>query len=118
VLTPDEYRIVAVSDVFLEATMTRRSEIFGRSLFEVFPDDPNDPAANGSRNLRLSLQRVGQHGMTDIMPMQRYPIRRPDEQGGGFEERYWNPVNTPVKNTDGSVIYIIHRIEDVTEFVR
>jgi PAS domain-containing protein len=26
--------------------------------------------------------------------IQRYPIRRPDDQGGQFEERYWKPVNT------------------------
>jgi PAS domain S-box-containing protein len=115
VLTPDEYRIAAVSDAYLEATMTRRADIIGQLLFDVFPGDPSDPAADGVKNLLDSLQRVVELGMTDIMPMQRYPIRRPDEQGGGFEERYWSPVNTPVKNAAGSVVFIIHHVEDVTE---
>src|SRR5215467_11017614 len=37
-----ELRIVAVSDAYLRATMTRREAIIGRGLFEVFPDNPED----------------------------------------------------------------------------
>ena len=50
------------------------------------------------------------------MEIQKYDIRRPD--GGGFECRYWSPVNSPVLAGDKEVSYIIHRVEDVTEFVR
>jgi len=32
--------------------------------------------------------------------------------------RFWSPVNTPVFGVNGEVTYIIHRVEDVTEFVR
>jgi PAS domain-containing protein len=42
VLTPD-LNIVAVSDSYLRATMTKREEILGRGIFEVFPDNPDDP---------------------------------------------------------------------------
>jgi len=31
--------IVAVSDAYLRATMTRRGDILGRPLFDVFPDN-------------------------------------------------------------------------------
>src|SRR4029077_14511329 len=50
--------------------------------------------------------------------VQKYDIRRPASAGGGFEERYWSPVNSPVFAPDGAIAYIIHRVEDVTEFVR
>ena len=116
VLAPD-FRIVAVSDAYLRATMTRREEIVGRGLFEVFPDNPDDPAATGVNNLRASLQRVLDLGHGDSMPLQKYDIRRPAAEGGGFEERYWSPFNSPVPGVDGGVAYIIHRVEDVTEFV-
>ena len=53
----------------------------------------------------------------DTMAVQKYDIRRPASEGGGFEERYWSPVNSPVFGSDGQIIYIIHRVEDVTEFV-
>lgn len=117
VLTP-ELTIVAVSDAYLRATMTQRDEILGRRLFEVFPDNPDDPSATGVASLRASLNRVLQHRAPDTMAVQKYDIRRPESDGGGFEERYWSPVNSPVLGAHGEVTYLIHRVEDVTEFVR
>ncbi|MGB7622424.1 MAG: ATP-binding protein [Terriglobia bacterium] len=117
VLTP-ELRVVAVSDAYLVATMTQREEILGRELFEVFPDNPDDPGASGVRNLRASLERVIQHRRADAMAVQRYDIRRPNSEGGGFEERYWSPLNSPVFGENQEITYIIHRVEDVTELVR
>lgn len=117
VLHPD-LTIVAVSDAYLRATMTRREEILGRGLFDVFPDNPDDPSATGTRNLRASLQQVIQNRAPDPMAVQKYDIRRPESEGGGFEERFWSPVNSPVLGSSGELLYIIHRVEDVTEFVR
>jgi PAS domain S-box-containing protein len=117
VLTP-ALTIVAVSDAYLKATMTKREEILGRGLFEVFPDNPDDPTATGVRNLRASLDRALTHRVPDTMAVQKYDIRRPESEGGGFEERYWSPVNSPVLGADGKVAYIIHRVEDVTAFVQ
>ena len=117
VLDP-ELVIVAVSDAYLHATMTRREDILGRGLFEVFPDNPDDPDATGVGNLRASLDRVRHGRVSDTMAVQKYDIRRPEAEGGGFEIRYWSPLNTPVLRADGDLAYIIHRVEDVTEFVR
>ena len=114
VLTP-ELEIMAVSDAYLKATMTKREEILGRKLFEVFPENPADPASTGAANLRASLERVIQNGVTDTMAIQKYDIRRPN---GVFEERFWSPVNSPVFSVDRRLEYIIHRVEDVTDFVR
>ena len=118
VLDPEHYEIVAVSDAFLKATMTHREQIMGREFFSVFPGDPDELLGDGARNLRRSLERVRTEGVSDVMGVQRYPMIRPDSQGGGFEERYWSPVNSPVKDATGRVAYIVHRIEDVTEIVR
>jgi len=116
VLTP-ALTIVAVSAAYLKATMTKREEILGRGLFEVFPDNPDDPTATGVRNLKASLERVLTHRVSDTMAVQKYDVRRPESEGGGFEERYWSPVNAPVLGADGNVAYLIHRVEDVTEFI-
>jgi two-component system cell cycle sensor histidine kinase/response regulator CckA len=117
VLTPD-FTIVAASDAYLAATMTQRDAIVGRQLFEVFPDDPADPKATGVATVRSSLERVLAHRRADAMAVQQYAIRRPESEGGGFEERHWSPVNSPVVGDDGHIQYIIHRVEDVTEFVQ
>ena len=94
VLTPD-LEIIAASDAYLRATMRKREELLGRWLFEAFPDNPADPEATGTRNLRASLERVLRYKVTDEMAVQKYDIRKPEAEGGGFEERYWSPVNTP-----------------------
>jgi PAS domain S-box-containing protein len=117
VLTPD-LRIVAVSDLYLRATMTTREDMVGKKIFDVFPDNPDDPTATGTRNLGDSLERVLRGRAADAMAVQKYDIRRPAAEGGGFEERYWSPVNSPVFGADNEVAFIIHRVEDVTEFVR
>jgi signal transduction histidine kinase len=114
VLAPD-LTIIAVNDCYLKATVTKRNEILGKGVFEVFPDNPNDSAATGVGNLRASLLRVLESKTADAMAVQKYDIPRPE---GGFEERYWSPLNTPILNDQGEVEYIIHRVEDVTEFIR
>ena len=116
VLAPDAgFTILAVNDAYLEKTGTTRGAIVGRPLFEVFPDPPDDPEATGEANLRASLTRAISSRHPDEMAVQRYPIRT---LGGEWEERYWKPANTPVIGADGSVVAIIHCVDDVSELVR
>jgi two-component system sensor kinase FixL len=117
VLDPDLV-IVAVSNAYCAATMTKREEIVGHGLFDVFPDNPDEPDATGAANLRASLGRVRTCLRPDAMALQKYDIRRPDSEGGGFEVRFWSPLNSPVLNGAGKLRWIIHRVEDVTELVR
>lgn len=113
VLTP-AFKIVAVSDAYAKATMTKRDEIVGRALFEVFPDNPDDLRADGVSNLRASLLNALKTRLPDKMAIQKYDIRKPS---GEFELRYWSPLNTPVLGTDGYVRWIIHQVDDVTELM-
>ena len=53
-----DLHIVNASDAYLDATLTKRAEITGRRLFDVFPDNPEDPNADGVSNLNASLQSV------------------------------------------------------------
>lgn len=115
VLSPD-LEIVAVTDAYCLATLTRREEILGNYLFDVFPDNPSDPEATGVSNLNRSLQTVLETKMPHTMAIQRYDIRKPG--GNEFEIRYWSPVNAPVLDDKGGVSLIIHRVEDVTDLVR
>jgi len=116
VLLPDEqFTIVAVSDSYLRATLTTRASLLGKGLFQAFPDNPDDVEATGVRNLRASIRRVIENRAADRMSIQRYDIRRPE---GGFEERHWSPLNTPVLSSEGEVTHILHHVEDVTEVVR
>ncbi|MFE5034928.1 PP2C family protein-serine/threonine phosphatase [Streptomyces sp. NPDC056683] len=116
VLGPDLV-IVDVNRAYLAATGRTREDLLGRHIFTAFPDNPGDPNADGVRNVGASLRRVLATGRPDTMALQKYDIpvvSRP----GVFEERWWSPVNTPVLGPNGEVMYIIHRVEDVTAFVK
>jgi PAS domain S-box-containing protein len=119
VLRPDDpvFTIVAANKAYAQATLTDQNKIIGCGLFEVFPDNPHDPEASGVRNLHASLREVLAGKTPHAMAAQKYDIRRPESEGGGFEERFWSPVNSPVIDSSGEVQFIIHRVEDVTELV-
>ncbi len=116
VLMPDRPRftIVGATEVRLRETHTTRDSI-GRGLFELFPDNPDDPDATGVRNLRASLERVLDTREPDTMAVQKYDIPGPD---GSYRVKHWSPKNIPVLSASGEVQYILHRVEDVTELVR
>lgn len=114
VLDP-ELTIVAVTDAYNAATLTRREEMVGRNIFDVFPDNPEDGTADGARNLTASLDRVRKLRRADTMAVQKYDI--PTGEGLPFEERYWSCTNTPLLDEAGRVQSIVHRAEDVTEYV-
>ncbi|MEU9303431.1 SpoIIE family protein phosphatase [Streptomyces sp. NPDC048269] len=115
-LTPDlVFR--DVNEAFLSMSGRPREQVVGRYLFDVFPDNPNDPAATGMHNLHASLQRVVATGERDTMALQRYDVEYPDRPGV-WEERYWSPVNVPVFAPDGTVALLLHRVEEVTELIR
>jgi len=110
-LRPDrDFTIVAASEQYLRATRAD-ARIFGRPLFEAFPDNPRLVGADGTRNLGDSLRRVLASGAPDTMPIQRYDLP-PVESDGQWEERYWSPVNAPVFGADGEIEYLLHRVED------
>jgi signal transduction histidine kinase len=116
VLLPDapRFTMVAATKARLAATHTTREQTVGRGLFELFPDNPDDPDATGMANLRASLERVLATRAADTMAVQKYDIRGPD---GTFHVKYWSPRNIPVIGPSGDVQYIFHSVEDVTELV-
>lgn len=105
--------IVGANRAYLAATGRDETDLVGRHLFDAFPDDPDDPEARATHNLEQSLLRALQTGRPDTMPVQRYNIPAP----GGFERRWWSPVNVPVLDPDGHVSLLVHRVEDVTAYV-
>lgn len=116
-LTP-ELMICGVNAAYLKATQCREEELVGRSIFQAFPDNPADPSATGTANLRASLERARDTGVADTMAVQRYDIRLVEDGEVRWDERFWSPVNAPVLDDAGEAVLLIHRVEDVTDYVR
>ncbi|GAB3760643.1 hypothetical protein FB382_003156 [Nocardioides ginsengisegetis] len=105
-----EWNIVAITDM---ATGGRpRSQIIGRSQFEVFPDNPDDEGdVSGTATMRAALERAVREKVGHAMPVTRYDVA---DAHGVFQERHWRPINEPVLDAAGDVVYVIHGVEEVT----
>ena len=119
-LQPDSPRftIATANEAYLKATSRSREDLIGKGIFEAFPVNPLDPESSEKAGLRASLEQVIANKVPHEMSIMRYDIRRPAEQGGGFEEKYWKPLSMPVFDERGDIRYIIHRVEEKTEQVR
>ncbi|WP_408095882.1 ATP-binding protein [Peredibacter sp. HCB2-198] len=111
---PPHFTIVDCNDDLLRLTKRKREDVVGKSLFTAFPDNPKDPKASGVKNLTRSLLVVLETGTTHTMAIQRYDVT--NEQGV-FEERYWNPINYPILDEEGNILYLVNQSEDVTELI-
>ena len=113
-LTPDLV-IVHANHARLAATATTLEDTVGRHLFEVFPINPEDPTGDGMVNLGASLAEARDTRRPVTMAIQRYDIRMPD---GSYVQRFWSPQNVPILDEDGEVALLLHRADDITEYIR
>jgi PAS domain-containing protein len=96
---------------YLRATLKNHASIAGHNMFEIFPDNPGDPTADGVRNLSTSLRNVLRTRQPHRMARQRYDVRA---RSGAWLLRRWSPINVPVLDHNGEVVAIVHHVEDVT----
>lgn len=104
--------IVDMNEPYAASTLVNRNRVVGQCLFDVFPDNPSDAAADGVSKLYASLKQVAETGRRHTMAVQRYDVRNAD---GAFEKRYWQPHNIPVHNDTGRLMFILHQATDVTD---
>ena len=113
-----ELAIIDASDAYCAVAGRAREALVGHNIFAAFPDDPSETRPTGERDLRASLLTVLRTRREDRLAPLRYPVPRPAEKGGGFEERYWSTLNRPILDERGEVALILHSTEDITELVR
>ncbi|MFI1617904.1 SpoIIE family protein phosphatase [Streptomyces lydicus] len=121
-VTPSPYLVLDtdlviryVNPACLRAAGRSKDELIGKYFFDVLPENPGirDDAEG---HLKASLHRLLDTGNPETAVLQRYDVPRPDPPGG-FEERWWSVIHTPLPGPDGTVKWIIQQVEDVTAFV-
>jgi PAS domain S-box-containing protein len=114
---PDSYLLLAAdgtivtnSDQHVAVSLLPREKAVGRNIFDAYPSAPES-----QRALFESHEYVRRHKQAHTMPLTRYDLERPAEQGGGMEERYWQITHYPLFDQEGNLQYILQRPQDVTE---
>lgn len=106
--------IVGASNAYLELTDRTLDDIVGRSILEAFPENPEAAGTVEQGPLEVSLRHVLATGKPHEMAVIQYDIPQP---GGGFVQKFWTPIHTPVAGADGKPAFIIQNPMDVTESV-
>lgn len=113
VLDPD-FRFRALNAAFAAASGYTRALLLGERMFDLFPDNPTDPLADGVARMAASLESVLHRGRSHRMPLQRHDI--PDRSAPGtFVYRVWAPWNRPLRDARGRTVAVLHQTEDVTQ---
>ena len=114
IVAPDSPRwtILDVNDAYLAVTHRTRAALVGRPLFEQFPESDATRDDGGSRTLAESFVEALRGGPT-AMPTRRYDLPVPGKPGT-FHEHYWDFCTTALRDGDGTIVALLHEVENVT----
>ncbi len=112
------FTVLAASDRQLALMRAARGDVIGKPFVELLPGNASVELAATFRAVRRALRRVLETGQAEVMAAGKHEIALPEEDGGGVEERYWNPVIEPVIGADGCVSLIILKLGDITGPIR
>jgi signal transduction histidine kinase len=105
--------IIGANRAYLASTKRHLSDILGRWAWDAFPTDPET-----LKHSVASFERVIRTREPDVMPLVRFDIPRLEEEGGGYERRYWSITHVPVLDSAGEVQAVLQHPIDVTELER
>ena len=107
ILTPNipYFTILDVTDTYLKITRSKREDIVGKGVYELFADNLKED----TQKIK-SFQRVIETRCSDNMGIIKHIHKTSNRD---LKEWICNAVNYPVLDTDGEVLYIIHRVSDI-----
>jgi hypothetical protein len=114
-LADTDLRIRAVNPAYERVSGRPRDSMLGEALFDVFPDNPAEPASDGAARVADSLERVFRRGARHWMGVLRYDSPH-WQKPGAFTYKVWTPINSPIKE-DGKTVAVLHHVQDVTRVV-
>ncbi len=116
-LLPDSPRftVVDANDAYLSATGKSLSQVVGLNMFDIFPEGIGEDAQKRVKTFRSALENAYRLKKTSKVRLQRYDIVHTPNLGA--EIKFWNTDTIPVLDASGKVIYLVHSVADVTEFV-
>ncbi|QHL88588.1 PAS domain-containing protein [Nibribacter ruber] len=113
VIVSPEFKILAATDTYLKTTMKTREDILGKTFLKEVYQNPD--VSFEENPVILSIERAIATKKIDYLDVLRYDLEKSEEDGGGYETRYWEASHTPVLDEHQNVRYVIQNTHDVTE---
>lgn len=106
--------VVDVNEAWTKVTGADRDRVAGERLFDLYPDNPDDPKADGIKNAYTCLQLAAVTGKPQTLEVQHYDIKT---ASGEFVTRYWHSIHSPLYDRQKRLAYLIVQIEDITAYI-
>lgn len=106
--------IVDANAAYLALVGRSREASIGMAVFELFPENPDNPLADGVAKFYGSLRIVAETGHAHDMTTFRYDVA---DRSGRYVERYWRVTNAPVFDEHGALAYLLTEVAEVTSEV-
>lgn len=107
-------RVIEVNEAYCAATFKSRNQLLGKYLFDVFPEKPDDKSTEAVSRVRKTLLLALNNKRPYSVGVVRYDLQTSE---GIVAELYWSAISKPVLNSEGEVTHLIHKVEDVTDFI-
>lgn len=104
-----DLNIAAANRAYLASVNRKLADIVGRWAWDAFPTDEVT-----LKQAVASFHRVLRTREPDTMALLRFDVPRSEEDGGGFEKRFWSITHTPVLDNTGEVAFVLQHPIDVT----
>lgn len=116
-LLPDspKFTVIDANEAYLQATGKQLTQVIGLRIFDIFPESSGDESQKRIKAFRSALENAFRLKKPSKIRLQRYDII---PQGkSGTQTRFWNTDTIPILDGQGQVLYLVHSIIDVTDFV-
>ena len=106
-----DLRIRGLNKTYEAISLRRRDELLGQFVFDVFPDNPDDPQASGCSRVAESVETAMRKRGTDALPVVRYDLADP-KNPEVFMPKLWTFSNTSVDDGHDR-IGALHQVAEI-----
>lgn len=116
-LLPDspKFTIVDANDAYLETFRKKLNQVVGLKMFDIFPEDNGEEGQKRVKAFRAALENAFRLKKPSKIRLQRYDLAI--EEGSPIQTKFWNTDTVPILDANGKVLYLVHSVVDVTDFV-
>jgi PAS domain S-box-containing protein len=107
-----DYTVADVNHAFLNATKTKRQNLIGKPVFEIFAANPDGSGDDVFEKIRSAFDTTIKTQQAVELPAHRYDTIDPDT--GRYREIYWVSKIVPILNSEGIPTHILHSPVDVS----
>jgi PAS domain S-box-containing protein len=116
-LLPDspKFTVIDANDAFLRSSGMKLEQVVGRNMFDFFPQAGGEDSQKRVKAFRSALENAFRLKKPSKMRLQRYDVQI--DQQAAPEIKFWNSDTVPILDANNKVLYLVHTVVEVTEFV-